>query len=148
MQKPRIKKESEEEDDPGLGEFVKVTPPGESDDGEDKVLAIPESTGAKFEETESENERPPPPYSSIVASSSGRKEASSSQGPKRESENERPKPAEDESDFHVRMPGSFHDSGSLDISGQGTRRAHFPRSPHLFGGGGWADLMRRLGIQR
>lgn len=150
------KNEGEEGDDPGLSEFVKVTPPAES---EDKAL-----TAMPNEETESESEKPPPPYSS-VDSSSGSGKAPANQERKPDPGNKQDEPVftnasvhdepestvvaattDQESDFHVRMPGSFDDSGPP-IPGQGSRGGHHYRRLPQPGTGGWANLMKNLGIR-
>lgn len=142
-----IKKESEEEEDAGLSEFVKVTAP-ESEDSGEKVMVV-------SEETESESEKkPPPPYSNDPGSSSGRKgfiakedEIATAQFTEDvplhdEPESDVPAKNDHESDFQVRMPGSFDTSGPP-IQGQGSRRVN-PRPPLA---GGWADLMKRFGLR-
>lgn len=150
LKQKEVKKESEEEDD----RFVKVVAPGESEDSEDKVTTN--------DETESDSEkRLPPPYSDDAGSSRSRgkekkcdsdytKAAKFTGDAPIQSEPESDVPAtNDETDFHVRMPGSFGDSGPR-TPGQGSPHAHntqHPPYPRLGGGGGWADLMKRLGIR-
>ena len=162
------KKEGEDEDDPGLSEFVKVTPPEDCGDGEDKaVKPMPKSMGG-IEETDSESEKPPPAYSSADSSSGGgiSGKAPANQERKPNSGNKQDKarfidnaslhdepestvvPAtnDQESDFHVRMPGSFDDSGPP-IPRQGGRREYPYHRLAYPGAGGWANLMKSLGIR-
>jgi hypothetical protein len=146
LKQKEIKKESEEEDDPG---FVKVVAPGESEDSEDRLTTN--------DETESDSEKKlPPPYSDDAGSSSSEKKRDSDHTAAKftggaplhlEPESE-VSTTNDETDFHVRMPGSFDNSGSR-TPGQEARHTHPAQRPRLSGGGGggWADLMKRLGIR-
>jgi len=151
LKQKEVKKESEEEDDPG---FVKVVAPGESEDSEDKLTTN--------DETESDSEKKlPPPYSDDASSS-----RSKGKEKKRDSDYTKPTKftedaplhtepesnvpaANDEIDFRVRMPCSF-DSGSS-TPGHGARHVHRDPVQHPFSrlgsGGGWMDLMKRLGIR-
>jgi len=157
-------REDKAEDDLSLNDFVKVTVPDDESEGrEDEKTVLAKSNKGDAKESESESEaKPPPDYTETLDPAKGRsrevkrKEVEQRDvvvlaegAPLHDEPESSPKSKNDqESDFPIRMPGSY-DASEPSLLTQGQRQQQqqnvrrFPRGPSV----GWMDLFKRLQTQ-